>query len=89
MLQVAVIGEYDEDKPTHPATTRALVRAGQVLGQSTRVSWISTAALASGSAFLDPYDAFVASPGTPYADFQGALAGIRYAREHGRPFLGT
>jgi len=28
-------------------------------------------------------------PGSPYASIDGALRAIRFAREHGRPFLGT
>ncbi len=89
MLQVGIIGDYDAAKPTHSATSAAIEQAGDVLGELTRVTWISTALLAHDTSLLDAYDAIVASPGTPYADFHGALAGIRYAREHQRPFLGT
>jgi CTP synthase (UTP-ammonia lyase) len=89
MVHIGIIGDYDETKPTHPATTAALLRAGEALGESPRITWISTVELAQDTAALDACDAIMASPGSPYADFQGALAGIRYARERGRPFLGT
>ena len=89
MLQVGIIGDYAAAKPTHLATEAAIERAGDVLGELTRVTWISTALLAHDTSLLDAYDAIVASPGTPYVDFHGALAGIRYAREQQRPFLGT
>lgn len=89
LLHVAVIGEYDQRKSTHPATSSALMRAGEALGEFTQVTWIETSALAQNVALLQAYDAIVASPGSPYTDFHGALRGIRYAREHGRPFLGT
>lgn len=89
MVHVGVIGDYDETKPTHPATSRALIQAGEALGKPLQVTWISTAALGQDTTILAGYDAFVGSPGSPYVDFQGALAGIRYAREYRQPFLGT
>jgi CTP synthase (UTP-ammonia lyase) len=89
MLQVGIIGDYDATEPTHTATSAAIVQAGDSLGELTGVSWISTTLLAHDTTLLDACDAIVASPGTPYADFDGALAGIRYAREYQRPFLGT
>ena len=89
MLHVGIIGDYDAAKPTHWATEVAIQQAGDDAGESTRVTWIHTALLAHDTSVLDAYDAIVASPGTPYVDFHGALAGIRYAREHQRPFLGT
>ncbi len=89
MLHVGIIGDYDASKPTHLATEVAIEQAGEDLGESTRSTWISTGLLAHDAGLLDAYDAIVASPGTPYVDFHGALAGIRYAREQQRPFLGT
>jgi CTP synthase (UTP-ammonia lyase) len=38
---------------------------------------------------LSDADAVWCAPGSPYASLDGALAGIRFAREHQRPFLGT
>ena len=73
MLQVGIIGDYDAAKPTHSATEAAIVQAGDVMGESTHVTWISTTLLAHDTILLDAYDAIVASPGTPYVDFHGAL----------------
>ncbi len=89
MVRIGVIGDYDETKPTHRATSRALIQAGEALGEPLQVTWIRTAALGQDTAALAGYNAFVGSPGSPYVDFQGALAGIRYAREQRQPFLGT
>ena len=89
MLHVGIIGDYDAAKATHSAIEAAIQQAGDDLGELTRVTWISTALLAHDVSLLDAYDAIVASPGTPYADCHGAVAGIRYAREQRRPFLGT
>jgi len=38
---------------------------------------------------LKPYDALWAAPGSPYHSLEGAIQGIRFAREHDRPFFGT
>lgn len=89
MLQIGIIGDYDETKPTHPATSLALMQAGEALSEPLQITWVNTAALAQDTNILDAYDAIMASPGSPYVDFHGALAGIRYAREQRRPFLGT
>lgn len=89
MLHIGIIGDYDETKPTHLATSAAIRQAAEALSELASVRWIGTTALAEDTTILDPYDALVASPGSPYASLHGALAGIRYARERQRPFLGT
>jgi len=38
---------------------------------------------------LDGHHGIWCVPGSPYASMDGALNAIRFAREHGRPFLGT
>src|SRR5204862_344720 len=38
---------------------------------------------------LSPFDAIWCVPNSPYASMEGALCAIRFARESGRPFLGT
>ena len=89
MLSVGVIGDYEESFESHPATSRALETAGEALGEPVIVTWLPTQEIRRSVARLAPYDALVASPGSPYRDFDGALSGIRYARETGRPFVGT
>jgi CTP synthase (UTP-ammonia lyase) len=42
-----------------------------------------------GLAALAEADSIWASPGSPYESFEGALAGIRLARERGYPFFAT
>src|SRR4029453_9921628 len=52
--------------------------------------WIATPELARGvEQRLAPYDAVWCGPASPYASMDGALNAIRFARETGRPFLGT
>ncbi len=38
---------------------------------------------------LDRFDGLWASPGSPYLSMDGALDCIRFARERGKPFVGT
>lgn len=53
---------------------------------------LSTPRLAQPEAvegILSTYHALWCAPGSPYRQMQGALNGIRYAREKGVVFLGT
>ena len=54
------------------------------------VRWIATDDLADdGPRLLEGAAAVWCAPGGPYRSLPGALAGIRWARERGLPFLGT
>lgn len=56
-------------------------------GRDVEVTWFATDALAPDA--LGRFDGVWCAPGSPYRSFEGALAGIRYAREEGIPFIGT
>ena len=89
-LKVGVIGDFDPSSITHTSTNAALDHAAAALGLTVKVSWVPTPSLEDGPAStLEPFDALWCSPGSPYRSMQGALAGIRYAREQGRPFFAT
>jgi CTP synthase (UTP-ammonia lyase) len=90
-IRVAVIGDFNRVKHSHWATEAALFHAAAALGVSVESRWVPTPAIeAHGAAeLLGDAHAVWASPGSPYASFHGMLAGIRWAREEGRPFLGT
>ena len=49
--------------------------------------WIETGDVVATD--LDGFDGIWAVPGSPYADLDGMLAAIRFARTRGVPFLGT
>jgi CTP synthase (UTP-ammonia lyase) len=88
--RIGVIGDFRPEARTHAATNHALAAAGEALGLSLEVRWVGTEAIeARGSALLEAFDGLWASPGSPYRSLEGALAGIRFARERGRPFIGT
>lgn len=50
--------------------------------------WIPTDAVGSAARVAE-FDGIWCVPGGPYHNMDGALLGIRYARESGTPFLGT
>jgi len=87
---VALIGDYDAGVVAHSTIPLALQLAGEEHEISISVSWLLTKGLSSISErSLAEYAGFWCVPGSPYQDMHGALRAIRFAREQGRPFLGT
>ncbi|MRJ22219.1 hypothetical protein FRT60_18065 [Pseudomonas haemolytica] len=87
-LHLALIGDYNPDVIAHQAIPVALQQAATALDLSVHVQWLDTDTLTSTSA-LHSFDGFWCVPASPYRDTDGALRAIRFAREQGRPFLGT
>ena len=87
-LHLALIGDYNPDVIAHQAIPVALQQAATALDLSVHVQWLDTDTLTSTSA-LHGFDGFWCVPASPYRDTDGALRAIRFAREQGRPFLGT
>jgi CTP synthase (UTP-ammonia lyase) len=86
-LRVAVIGERQRDFPPQDTIDTALHHAA---GAGVDTTWFPTPSLLDDAASaLAGYDAVWCAPGGPFASLEGALAGIRAARETGMPFLGT
>jgi CTP synthase (UTP-ammonia lyase) len=90
-LKIGVIGDFDPSSPFHKATNMAIFHAGEALGLKVSVSWISTPTLIQKPAheILSTFDAIWCSPGSPYQSMEGALEGIRFARENNWPFFAT
>jgi CTP synthase (UTP-ammonia lyase) len=90
-VQVGIIGDFDPQSRYHHATNDALRHAGHRLSVEVNCVWLPTASLdvAHPEATLEPFDALWCAPGSPYVSIAGALNGIRFAREKGRPFVGT
>ena len=81
--RIAIIGDRSDRNPTHVATTTELEAAGA------QPTWVLTTAVGDPAATLAGFDGVFVSPGSPYADMQGALRAIRHARERGIPLIGT
>ena len=89
-LRIGLIGDYDPAFPPHQATASALHHAADRLAVTLAVTWLPTPSLDPWSAeSLEHIDALWCVPGSPYHNMTGALNAIRFAREAGRPFLGT
>jgi CTP synthase (UTP-ammonia lyase) len=95
---IALVGEYRESVVAHRAIPRALELARAATGARITWEWIRTdeidpdsdpPALKRSRKTLAGFAAVWAVPATPYASMEGALAAIQFARETGRPFLGT
>src|SRR5918993_3843531 len=91
-LTVGLIGDQlPEYQRAQFASVEMIRRAAAELGVDAEVRWIATPALdgADAESLLAEADALWASPGSPYLSIEGALKGIRFARERGWPLLGT
>ena len=88
-VNIAVIGDYDENKVSHPATDAAIQHAADSLAIEVSAVWLPTPDfLTAGGADMARFNAVWASSGSPYRSMEGTLEGIRLARESGRPFIG-
>ncbi|MCI0356650.1 MAG: hypothetical protein L0099_16695 [Acidobacteria bacterium] len=86
-LRIAIVGDYNPEFISHPATGNSVQLAAESLGLPVAADWIPTPEATEDR--LLPYDAVWASPGSPYKSLEGMLRAIRYARERGKPFVGT
>mgnify|MGYP001040865128 FL=1 len=89
-ITVGVIGDFNPQYDSHTATNLALRHAAIRLEASIDVEWIPTPSLEKHvEGKIDKFDVLLCAPGSPYRSMNGALNGIRFARESNRPFLGT
>jgi CTP synthase (UTP-ammonia lyase) len=90
MVRIALIGDFDVEITAHRAIPLALENAAKQAHVDIEWTWLHTAALGTDVApRLAELDAVWCVPGSPYASAAAAIAAIRFARESGRPFLGT
>ena len=88
-VSIGIIGDF-RPYEYHHATNDALTLTAERLGIDLAYRWIPTDVLPGRSAeALGPFDGIWSSPGSPYRSMEGALEGIRFARESGRPFVAT
>src|SRR5215471_4882355 len=90
-MRIALVGDPRPTVRAHAAIPKALGLAAADLGRSDVAwDWVPTESIpADPSELLAGYAAVWCVPGSPYANMEGALAAIRFARLQGRPFLGT
>lgn len=88
MIDIALIGDHDAGITAHRAIPEALRLAAQARGIAVRFEWLPTDQITAPHQIAD-FDGLWCVPGSPYRSMKGALLAIRFARESGRPFLGT
>jgi CTP synthase (UTP-ammonia lyase) len=90
-IKIGILGDFDPDKVSHPATNEAIDHAAGYLSAVASVNWLPTPSLLTGRGQkrLEEFDCLWASSGGPYKSTVGMLKGIQIARGLGRPFIGT
>jgi CTP synthase (UTP-ammonia lyase) len=90
-ISIGIIGDFNPEKPSHIATNDALKHAADFLSLDMKVEWLGTGNLRRKSVkdTIGQYQGLFAAPGTPYFFVDGAIKGIKLAREMNIPFLGT
>ncbi|MEC3919170.1 CTP synthase C-terminal region-related (seleno)protein [Nocardia sp. CDC160] len=88
-LLVAIIGDRDPEYSPHSATDAALRHTAAHLGIEVDVRWLATEPLESDLSEVENADVLWCAPGSPYRSLAGAVAALRYGREHRVPTLGT
>lgn len=86
--RIGLIGDYNGTVMAHQAIPRALVLAGDAASAPVHYEWVPTEEIDDDSR-LQEFDGLWCVPASPYCSMEGALRAIRFAREKGRPFLGT
>ncbi|WP_199617079.1 CTP synthase C-terminal region-related (seleno)protein [Paenibacillus alkalitolerans] len=90
MCNIGLIGDHDEEVAAHAAIPRAIQLAADNIGVRSHFEWVPTPSLDQDfEQKLSKYQALWVVPASPYRSMQGALNGIRFARERRIPFLGT
>ena len=89
-LRIGLIGDHSPAVRAHVAIPKALAAAAQDFECDLLPVWLNTRSLRPGiEEVLHSYDALWCVPGSPYANVDGALRAICFARENRSPFLGT
>jgi CTP synthase (UTP-ammonia lyase) len=84
-IRIGLIGDFDPQVTAHQAIPKALALSAN--GSAVEPVWVDTESALDAD--LNAYGGFWCVPASPYRSMEGALRAIRFARETGRPFLGT
>ncbi len=89
-INIALVGDYNDNVTAHLAIPRALRITAKNGAVDIDAQWIATEDLDENTRLeLRQYHGIWCVPASPYKNKAGAIAAIRYARENGVPFLGT
>ncbi len=88
-FRIALVGDYDPSVLAHQAIPVALQLAADHHHAAVQWDWLHTSQIEDAAKALRGYNGIWCVPASPYVNTQGALDAIRFAREQGKPFLGT
>jgi CTP synthase (UTP-ammonia lyase) len=89
-IRIGLIGDFNPAFQAHLAIPRAALLAADDVRCRAELTWLPTPQVAHGGEnALADFDGLWCVPGSPYESMDGALRGIRFARERGKPFVGT
>jgi len=87
LLRLFLVGDYRASAVAHQAIPLAIERAARSLNITVETTWVATGRLDETD--LTQCDALWVVPGSPYHNDSGVYDAIRWARESGKPFLGS
>ncbi len=88
-VRIAIIGDYVSNRLRQTATTVGLEHAAEKIGVKLEAVWVSTTQISiKTEELLSDFDAYFGAPGAVIS-LEGALRGIKFARESNKPYLGT
>ena len=87
MKQLAIIGDYDSERPSHRATEASIEHARVSGNLDIEYTWIRSSEVRRSQ--VANYSGIWIAPGPPHEDLKGTLLAIETAREERIPLLGT
>jgi CTP synthase (UTP-ammonia lyase) len=88
--EIALVGDYNPEVLAHRAIERSFALAESSGQSEIQGLWVGTSSIAPGDERgLVDFSGIWCVPASPYANMEGALWAIRFARERQVPFLGT
>lgn len=87
-VRIGLIGDYDAAVVAHQAIPRALRLVAGGFPRPVVEEWVPTTEIRDAGRIRE-FAGLWCVPASPYRSMDGALCAIQFAREHGRPFLGT
>jgi CTP synthase (UTP-ammonia lyase) len=85
LTRIGIIGDFNAKNATHLGTNDGIQHAADELGKPFETVWLPT----DQPQKFGKFQGLICSPGSRYKSLEGAVAGIRYARENNVPFIGT
>lgn len=89
-IAIGVIGDFDETRPAHLTTNRALAHGSASLSTGFEIVWLPTRELETedGLESLQHFSGLWGAPGN-HASSLGMIRAIQFARQGPIPYLGT